>query len=84
MTLLLRMPDSRTNGELKANEIDLLRQIKERGEVTSVELRAANAIFEGVRLNTFGYLSRSIIDQTNTKYTINEKGLAKLEETAQH
>ena len=78
------MPEPGTNGDLKANELDLLRQIKERGEVTSAELRAANATFEGIRLQTHGYLNRTMKSPTLTEYAINERGIAKLEEATQH
>ena len=77
------MPNPGTNGDLKAREIDLLRQINERGEVTSTELRAANAIFEGIRLNTHGYLNRTTISPTVTKYTVSARGNDKLKEIAQ-
>ena len=78
------MPEPGTNGDLKANELDLLRQIKERGGVTSDELRSGNAVFEGIRLSTHGYLNRIMKSPTQTEYTINERGIAKLEESAQH
>ena len=73
-----------TNGELKASELDLLRQIKERGGVTSGELRAGNAVCEGIRLQTHGYLHRTMKSPTLTEYTINDRGIAKLEESTQN